>query len=63
MATETITTRVCDMPHTREAIAAPFQLYSKASGWYEVDLCEGCAAKIIAPAIANGRKLKGSRKR
>lgn len=63
MATETVVTRVCDMPHTRDTPAAPFELYSKASGWYEVDLCEGCAAKIFAPAVANGRRVRAKQKR
>lgn len=60
MATRTIVTMVCDMPHpvsdTEEGVAT-FELYSRASGRYEVDLCRGCAAKIFAPAVANGRKV------
>ena len=60
MATQTIVTTVCDMPHsvsdTEEGVAT-FELYSKSAGRYEVDLCRGCAAKIFAPAVKNGRKV------
>lgn len=59
MATITTISRTCDMPHREDVPAETFQFYSKVSGWYEADLCEKCAEKIFAPAVANGRKLKG----
>jgi hypothetical protein len=62
VATETIVTRVCDMPHREEVPASTFELYSRVTGRYEVDLCEGCAAKIFAPAVANGRKVTNRKK-
>jgi hypothetical protein len=59
MATKTIVTRVCDMPHVHagDEPAEPYELYSKRSGRYEVDLCEVCATKIFATVVVNGRKV------
>jgi hypothetical protein len=65
VATRTVVTTTCDMPHQNatETPAATFELYSRVAGKYEVDLCEGCAAKIFAPAVANGRKVPTTRRK
>lgn len=63
MATQTVVTILCDMPHREPVEAETFELYSKVSGRYEVDLCVGCAGKIFAPAVANGRRLPAGRQR
>jgi hypothetical protein len=66
VATRTIVQVTCDMPHPVSDTApdaATFELYSRVSGRYEVDLCESCASKIFAPAVANGRKVPATRRK
>lgn len=57
MATIRTVITECDMPHaTNKTPAESFTLFSLAVGEYTVDLCEKCAAKVLAPVMANGRQ-------
>lgn len=63
MATITIVTTECDMPHGGDKSPAQgFKLFSTAVGEYAVDLCEPCAEVVMAPVMANGRQTAKPRR-
>lgn len=58
MATRTVVTTTCDLPHQADQPnepAASFCVHTEA-GRFEVDLCQMHVERQLGPLVANGRK-------
>jgi hypothetical protein len=58
MATQTITTTVCDMPHQPDVEGTPIWFTLKGVGSFEIDLCGDCTAKFFVPLVKESRRVK-----